>query len=66
MEAGLSPTEALRSATSAAAEAFGLADRGVVEPGRRADLVLVGGDPTSDVSVTRDVRGVWIAGTRTS
>ncbi len=66
VEAGLSPTEALRRATSAAAEAFGLADRGAVEPGRRADQVLVGGDPTSDVSVTRDVRGVWIAGTRTS
>lgn len=64
VDAGLSPAEALRGATSAAAEVFGLPDRGVVAPGRRADLLLVGGDPTRDIAATRDIRGVWIGGTR--
>ncbi|MET7419020.1 amidohydrolase family protein [Dactylosporangium sp. NPDC005555] len=62
--AGLTPAEALRGATSAAAAAFGLTDRGVVTEGRRADLLLVGGDPTADITATRDIRGVWIGGTR--
>ena len=60
--AGLSPVAALRSATSLAARAFGLTDRGAVEPGLRADLVLVEGDPTTDVRATRTIRRVWCAG----
>ena len=44
--------------------AFGLTDRGVIAPGRRADLVLVDGDPTRDISATRNIRGVWIGGSR--
>ncbi|WP_394618942.1 amidohydrolase family protein [Lentzea sp. JNUCC 0626] len=62
--AGLTPVEALRAATSLAAETFGLTDRGAVLPGRRADLVLVEGDPTRDITATRRIRGVWIGGTR--
>ena len=64
VDAGLAPAEALRGATSLAASTFGLADRGVVAPGRRADLVLVDGDPTLDISATRNIRGVWIGGRR--
>ncbi|MGI5176509.1 amidohydrolase family protein [Dactylosporangium sp. CA-152071] len=64
VDAGLTPAEALRGATSAAADTFGLTDRGVIAPGRRADLLLVGGDPTADITATRDIRGVWIGGTR--
>lgn len=60
--AGLSPVEILRSATVLPARAFGLTDRGRVEPGLRADLVLVGGDPTADITATRDIRAVWCAG----
>jgi len=62
--AGMTPTEVLRSATAVAAEAFGLEDRGVIEPGKRADLLLVEGDPTEDISVTRRIRAVWVAGSR--
>ncbi|WNV83007.1 amidohydrolase family protein [Umezawaea sp. Da 62-37] len=62
--AGLTPVDALRAATSLAAETFGLTDRGAVLPGRRADLVLVEGDPTRDITATRAIRGVWIGGTR--
>ena len=60
--AGLTPVEALRGATGDAAAVFGLTDRGVIAPGRRADLLLVDGDPTADVTATRSIRGVWIAG----
>ena len=62
VDAGLSPTEALRTATSNVAEAFGLSDRGRIQPGFRADLVLVRGDPTEDITVTRDISRVWKAG----
>lgn len=64
VDAGLAPAEALRGATSLAASTFGLADRGVIAPGRRADLVLIDGDPTLDISATRNIRGVCIGGLR--
>ncbi len=59
---GLSPVEALRAATVLPATVFGLADRGGVSPGLRADLLLVRGDPTTDISATRDVVASWIGG----
>ncbi len=62
--AGLSPVEILRSATELPARAFGLADRGKIAPGLRADLLLVDGDPTVDITATRDIRAVWCAGNR--
>ena len=63
-EAGLTPGEALAAATSVTADAFGLVDRGRVAPGRRADLLLVEGDPTADVTATRAVVGIWKGGVR--
>ncbi|HSE63790.1 MAG TPA: amidohydrolase family protein [Thermoanaerobaculia bacterium] len=49
---GMSPIEAIRSATTVAAELLGTSGRaGVVAPGAWADLVAVPGDPLSDVSV---------------
>ncbi len=46
VERGLPPTQALVAATSSAAGLLGLADSvGTVEPGKRADLVVVDGDP---------------------
>jgi imidazolonepropionase-like amidohydrolase len=59
VEAGLSPTEALAAATSAPARAFGLDDRGRIAPGLRADLVLVEGDPTADITATRAITRIW-------
>lgn len=64
VDAGLTPTEALRGATALAAQTFRLDDRGVIEPGKRADLLLVDGDPTTDITATRHICGVWIAGSR--
>ena len=60
--AGLSPAEALRAATKTPAERFGLSDRGRIEAGARADLLLVEGDPIADIRATRHVVGVWKAG----
>jgi len=64
--AGMSPRAVLRAATSVPADVFGLADRGRIAPGQRADLLLVAGDPLADVTATRDVRGVWRSGVRLS
>jgi imidazolonepropionase-like amidohydrolase len=62
IDAGLSTVEALRAATVLPAQHFGLHDRGVIEPGRRADLVLIDGDPIADIRATRQIRRVWCAG----
>ncbi len=62
VKAGLSPSEALSAATSVPARTFGLKDRGLIAPGLRADLVLVHGDPTRDITSTRDIVAVWKAG----
>ncbi|WP_314149103.1 amidohydrolase family protein [uncultured Leifsonia sp.] len=61
-EAGLSPLEALRAATSAPARRFGLADRGLIAEGLRADLLLVDGDPTTRIADTLNIRQVWRRG----
>jgi imidazolonepropionase-like amidohydrolase len=60
--AGLSPVDALRAATVTPATVFGLTDRGVIEPGKRADLVLLDGDPLADIRATRSIRRIWIGG----
>jgi imidazolonepropionase-like amidohydrolase len=62
IEAGLSTVEALRAATVLPAQYFGLHDRGVIEAGRRADLVLIDGDPIADIRATRQIRRVWCTG----
>jgi imidazolonepropionase-like amidohydrolase len=59
---GLSPIDALSAATMHTANAFRLTDRGRILAGRKADMVLVRGDPTSDVSATRDILRVWRSG----
>jgi imidazolonepropionase-like amidohydrolase len=62
VDAGLSPRDALRAATSRPARSFGLPDRGAIEPGLRADLVLIEGDPLRDIRATRSIRRIWCGG----
>ncbi|MEV6217673.1 amidohydrolase family protein [Nocardia sp. NPDC051833] len=62
VQAGLSTVDVLRAATVLPAAHFGLADRGAIRPGLRADLVLLDGDPVADIRATRAVRKVWSGG----
>jgi len=60
---GLSPAQAIRSATLDAAELMGWQDRvGEIAPGRFADLIAVEGDPLKDVAVLEDVQFVMKGG----
>jgi imidazolonepropionase-like amidohydrolase len=63
VELGMAPSDALRAATSGAAELLGLADElGAVRAGLAADLIAVAGDPLGDVGALRDVRFAMRAG----
>lgn len=67
VRAGMTPLQAMRSATSDAAASIGLAERaGRIAPGRAADLVAFDGDPTSDIAAAGRVRAVWRRGTPVS
>lgn len=61
--AGLTPAEALRAATWNGAEFLGLtADHGSITPGKRADLVLLEGNPIEDIENVRRIRSVIFGG----
>lgn len=62
VNAGLDAREALAAATSIPARIFGLHDRGRIATGLRADLLLVEGDPTHDITATRAIAGIWKQG----
>jgi imidazolonepropionase-like amidohydrolase len=63
VSAGLSPFEALRGATSLAAEYLHLENEvGVIKAGARADLLVLGANPLRDISAVRRVRGVMRRG----
>lgn len=61
---GMTPMQAIQSATSVAAELLGRSDDlGAVVPGRFADLVAVAGDPLADITELQRVRFVMKGGT---
>jgi imidazolonepropionase-like amidohydrolase len=67
VELRLTPAEAIVAATRTAAEALNLDDRGVLLPGKRADLLVVEGNPLQDPACLERVRAVmkaghWVAG----
>ncbi len=64
VRAGLTPAQALAAATSVPAQRFGIADRGRIAAGLRADLLLVEGDPLADIDATRAIAAVWKNGHR--
>ena len=67
VKAGLTPAQALQVATRNGARYTGTeADRGAITPGRRADLILLDGEPTENIADIRKValvitQGHWIA-----
>jgi imidazolonepropionase-like amidohydrolase len=63
VEYGMSPLDAVRSATVRGAELLRWErDLGTVEPGKYADVIAVAGDPLSDIAVLTDVAFVMKAG----
>lgn len=58
----LAPVEILKLATSSSAEHLGLPDRGSIAPGKRADLLVVEGDPLTDLAALKSVRHVFAGG----
>ena len=62
VSAGLTPLEALTAATRSTAETFNLEDRGTIAVGKRADLVLVAGDPTTTITYTQNISHAWVHG----
>lgn len=63
VEAGLTPLEALRAATSGPARFLEARDSlGAVATGHVADLVLLDADPLADIGNTRRIRGVVLGG----
>lgn len=62
-DAGMTPWQILVSGTTAVARHFGTeAETGTVSPGKRADLVLLGGDPLADIGNVSRVEGVLVGG----
>jgi len=64
-KAGLSNTEALVTGLSHAAESIAAGERaGTLSPGRPGDILIVGGDPTSNLNALWDIKDVYKSGVR--
>ena len=59
---GMTPIDAIRTATVGAADLLGVGDRGTIGPGQLADLVAVPGDPLKDIKVMEQVSFVMKGG----
>jgi len=65
VEAGLTPAEALQCATRNAAQVLGDAqNRGTLEPGKRADFVVLDADPLADIHNTTHLAAIYHGGRR--
>jgi len=62
VEAGIPAAYALQAATIHASTVLGIDDQGVLEAGKRADIIAVPGDPVADINVVMDVRFVMKEG----
>jgi imidazolonepropionase-like amidohydrolase len=63
VDSGLTPMQALTSATGVAARCHGKAGQiGTIEPGAAADFVVLQDNPLQDIKATRTIQSVWIAG----
>jgi imidazolonepropionase-like amidohydrolase len=60
IDGGLSAAEAIGAATTGSAQALGLADRGTIEVGKVADLLVVDGDPLEEPGLLCDVDRIWL------
>jgi imidazolonepropionase-like amidohydrolase len=62
VDAGLTPTQALQTATSDAAACLGITDVGTLEEGKWADFVVFDEDPQADIANTKTLSAVYVAG----
>lgn len=63
VDAGMSPLAAIRAATGVAAQCMGENNIiGTLEPGNWGDLVILRDNPANDITNTRSIESVWIAG----
>ena len=64
-DAGMAPAAVLEATTRSAAQLLGVADeRGTIEPGKLADLVVVDGDPYELATLPDRIASVWLGGRR--
>lgn len=66
VQAGLTPVQAIHLATGNAAALLKLDDRGVIQPGKRADLLVVDGDPSQRITDMDRIRAVYQRGVEVS
>ncbi|MEP5611279.1 MAG: amidohydrolase family protein [Cyclobacteriaceae bacterium] len=62
VEAGLTPVEALKTATSNVNAAFSLENFGTIKVGQAANFNLIDGDPTTDITDSKNIVGIWAEG----
>ena len=62
VDAGMTPSEVLASATSQNADIFGLSDLGMIKEGKRANLLLTEGRPDVTISDTKKIKQLWVEG----
>jgi imidazolonepropionase-like amidohydrolase len=60
--AGITPEQALRAATGVAADCLGLDDVGTIQTGRRADFIVLDEDPLKDITNSKTISQVYVAG----
>ena len=64
VDAGLTPAEAIESATSRPADRLGLDDIGLLTAGRSADFIVLNASPLDDISNIRSIDDVFMKGAR--
>ena len=58
----MSPAQIIVASTGRAAQFMGLGDRGVLAPGRRADILVLDANPLDDITNTRRIAKFYLTG----